>query len=132
MKLLTKELAKKLPAIYSTEKLPESEKMAIVKFFGGSSFSFYAIEANAIIPEFDSDGKECGVTQVSLAKATIQGIKHKDVEFFGYVSGVQEPELCYMMLSQLEGMRFPPFGFPTERDKFYSPESLMAIKQRGY
>lgn len=45
MKLLTKDILAKLPTLYSTEKVPQEEKIAIVKFFhpfGG--WTWYAVE----------------------------------------------------------------------------------------
>src|SRR5512139_2471402 len=54
MKLLTKELAAKLPPLYANEKQGE-EALALVKFFTpDSSWTWYASEACAIL----SDGRE--------------------------------------------------------------------------
>ena len=45
MKLLTKEILKKLPQLYATEKVPTEEKVAVVKFFTpDSSWTWYAVE----------------------------------------------------------------------------------------
>ena len=45
MKLLTKEILKKLPKLYATEKVPTEEKVAVVKFFTpDSSWTWYAVE----------------------------------------------------------------------------------------
>jgi len=45
MKLLTKEIQKKLPPLYSTEKVPLDEKVCQVKYFHPlSSWTWYAVE----------------------------------------------------------------------------------------
>jgi hypothetical protein len=45
MKLLTKEIRKRLPPLYATEETPLEEKMAQVKFFTpDSSWTWYAVE----------------------------------------------------------------------------------------
>ena len=45
MKLLTKELEKKLPALYSTEEIDIHEKEIVCKFFTpDSSWTWYAVE----------------------------------------------------------------------------------------
>lgn len=130
MKLITKSIAKKIPALYSTDELPGDKKMAVVKFFGGGSFTFYVFEANVYVKE--SPGS---VGQYPLADAVKENKLRngwEEIEFFGYVTGVAEPELTYMTLSQLQEMRFPPFNLPVERDLYYTPESLATIKARGH
>lgn len=67
----------------------------IVKFFGGSRYTFYVTE-----------GSPCG----------------NDWEFFGYCVSALGPdcdEWGYTMLSQLTSMRFPPFRLPIERDLYF-------------
>lgn len=45
MKLLTEEIRKRLPPLYSTEETPLEEKIAQVKFFTpDSSWTWYAVE----------------------------------------------------------------------------------------
>lgn len=45
MKLLTKELEKKFPALYSTEGTPKADKIVVAKFFHPrSDWTWYAIE----------------------------------------------------------------------------------------
>lgn len=45
MKLITRELAKKLPKLYETEHDPLEDKVAVVKFFHpASNWTWYAIE----------------------------------------------------------------------------------------
>jgi len=77
MKLLTKDLAKRLPPLYSQEGLGE-DAVAAVKFFAPwTTWTWYATEYN---PE--------------------QRL------FFGLVIG-QEPELGYFSLDELEALRGP-------------------------
>jgi len=45
MRLLTKEIANRLPKLYSTESIPIGEKVAVVKFFDPTgSWTWYGIE----------------------------------------------------------------------------------------
>jgi len=45
MKLLTKEIQKRLPALYSTEKVPLDDKIVQVKFFTpDSNWTWFAVE----------------------------------------------------------------------------------------
>ena len=85
MKLLTKELLKKLPNIGDNEK-NNKEHIAHVKLFGGSCFCWF-------ISEYDPITKMC----------------------FGWVEGL-ENELGFFSLTELEKIKFPPFGLSIERD----------------
>ena len=98
MKLLTKDILKKLPPLYGTEEIPLEEKKVIVKFFGGSSASFYGIE-------FDP----------------AEGL------FWGWVNlGDREmAEFGYFSLPELQTIRFKPFGLPVERDLYWSSDTPM-------
>ena len=76
-KLLTKEIAGKLPELYATEGIPESEKVLVVKFFTpDSNWTWYGVEF---------DGKD---------------------RFFGYVEG-HEREWGYFSLKELASVRGP-------------------------
>jgi len=89
MKLLTKEIEKKLPKLYSQEH--EKNPRIIVKFFHiSSTWSWYAYEG-----EKQKDG---------------------DILFFGMVHG-HEKELGYFTLKQLEEIKIRGLGI--ERDKFF-------------
>ena len=46
MKLLTKEIEKKLPALYETEYVSTADKKLVVKFFGGI-WTWYGVEYDA-------------------------------------------------------------------------------------
>ena len=98
MKLLTKEIIKKLPKLYSQEK--KSDPICNLKFFTpDSSFTWYITEGR----------KE----------------QNGDWLFFGKVVSHLCPngELGYVMLSQLQSVR-GALGLPVERDKFWSPKPL--------
>lgn len=74
LKLLTKEIEKKLPKLYSNENKKPEDTLVVVKFFDPmGSFTWYATEY---------DGKDT---------------------FFGYVRGF-ENELGYFTLSELESV----------------------------
>ena len=101
MKLLTKELRKRLPRLYETENMPSSkEMMAQVKFFSpDSNWTWYGIE-------FDGE----------------------DI-FFGYVEGL-EKELGYFSLKELEEIR-GPLGLRIERDLYFKPTAIRKIREEG-
>ena len=101
MKLLTKELRKKLPPIGSTDGAGE-EAIAQVKFFTpDSSWTWYAVEGG---PVLDEEGNEV------------------DYELFGLVYG-QEREMGYFLLSELESVK-GPLGLAIERDLYFTPRPL--------
>lgn len=89
MRLLTKEIEKKLPKLYSMEN--EKNPKIVVKYFHPlSDYTWYITEG---------DRQENG-----------------DWLFFGLVDG-QEKKLGYVTLSQLEEIRIRGLG--VERDKFF-------------
>ena len=94
MKLLTKEIEAKLPPLYSTEETPNSDKIAIVKFFTPrSNWTWYATE-------YDPTQRL----------------------FFGLVDGF-ERELGYFSLDELESIR-GGLGLRVERDRYFKPLKL--------
>ena len=96
MKLLTKEIEKKLPKLYSQENV-ENPKI-IVKFFHPmSSWTWYVTEG-----EKQEDG---------------------DWRFFGLIDG-DEKELGYFHLSQLEEVKV--MGLGVERDMYFGYEHLLS------
>jgi len=96
MKLMTKAIEKKLPAIGSTENIPAEQKKVICKFFAPiTPWSWYVVE-----------GKRRG---------------NGDFLFFGYVEG-QEGEFGYFSLSELQEVR-GMFGLGVERD-LHLPKDL--------
>ena len=104
MKLLTQQIRKKLPPLYS-----QSDKggaaVVYVKFFTpDSSWTWYATGGQAIV---DDAGREI------------------DYQFFGLVDGL-ERELGYFNLSQLQSVR-GPWGLAVERDLYWHPKTLAEI-----
>ena len=107
MKLMTKELARKLPRLYSTDMFTdEGERndnmILIAKFFTpDSQWTWYIIE-----------GEQRG----------------DDWLFFGYIVGL-ERELGYFTLSELESVR-GPLGLKIERDIYWKPITLGELLAR--
>lgn len=101
MKLLTKELAKKFPALYTTDG-QRGEQKVIAKFFTpDSNWTWFALEAEF---EYSEEGEII------------------DARFFGLVDGF-EKELGYFVLSELQSAR-GPMGLPIERDLHFYKKTL--------
>lgn len=104
MKLLTKAILKKLPALYSDQNTACDDKICIVKFFDPcGSWTWYATE-------FDP---ETGI-------------------FFGWVDG-QFPEWGNFALSEMAAYR-GRFGLGIERDMYFTPKPMHQIadyKKKG-
>ena len=104
MKLLTEEIRRKLPPLYSQDG-KGSNAVAYLKFFTpDSGFSWWITEGS---PIKDESGKEV------------------DFQFFGLVEG-QFKELGYVNLSELETVN-GPMGLPIERDLYWKPKTLQEI-----
>jgi Protein of unknown function (DUF2958) len=98
MKLLTKDLLNKLPALYSTEKVPTDEKVLVVKYFcSWSNWTWFGAE-------FDPE----------------------DRIFFGYVEGF-EHEWGEFSLDELESIT-GPMGLKIERDLYFKPTKFKELK----
>ena len=98
MQLMTQEVRRKLPPLYSQENLG-GEAIAYVKFFTpDNSWTWYTTAGS---PEGD------------------------DFIFFGLVEG-HEKELGYFSLKELESVR-GPMGLPIERDLYWQPKTLAEI-----
>ena len=111
MKLLTKELRAKLPALYSQEHVEDPTVWC--KFFTpDAGWSWYATEGSPV----DANGIMINEGETTPAV---------DLLFFGYVIGL-EAELGYFALSELESLR-GPWGLPIERDRSFEPCKLSAI-----
>jgi hypothetical protein len=97
-KLLTADLRKRLPALYSTESVPASEKMLLVKFFTPfANWTWYATEF---------DGEDT---------------------FFGYVVGLAN-EWGYFSLSELESLSGMGGAPGVERDLYWTPITFGALQ----
>ena len=104
MKLITKEIEKKIEKypLYSQDGKGD-DAVVIVKFFGGSCWSWYATEANKL--------------------------PNGDIEFFGLVVGAYGAEFGYFTLSELTSVKFPPFGLGIERDMYFNGTIADAKKE---
>ena len=101
MKLLTKEVCKRLPALRSTEDVPLDDKIAVVKFFfPWGRATFYATEGDP-----------------------------NTGEFFGYVVSPLGPdcdEWGYFYLPELIEIRGPG-GLSLERDMHFKPTKVSEL-----
>ena len=110
IKLLTKELAKTLPALYSQEN--NADPMVLCKFFTpDAGWTWFAIEGSPVDANgfYDTDKEKV------------------DFVFFGLVSGL-DFELGYFSLSELKSIR-GKFGLPVERDLYFQPTRLSEVKK---
>jgi len=100
MELLTEELRKVLPPLYSQEK--NEDPTIVVKFFTpDANWTWYVTE-----------GSE----------------KHGDFIFFGFIIGFVE-EWGYFALSELATAR-GPLGLPIERDLYFTPAPMSKVIAR--
>jgi hypothetical protein len=109
LKLLTQDLLKKLPVLYSQE--DNSDPMVVCKFFTpDAAWTWYAIEGSPVDANgyYDTDKDKV------------------DFVFFGLVAGL-EVELGYFSLSELKSIR-GKYGLPVERDLYFKSTRLSAIK----
>ena len=104
--LLTKEIIRKLPPLYTHEhSAPEAVPVA-VKFFTPDAQCTWWI----------TEGEQCG----------------DDWHFFGLCDlGLGFPELGYVQLSTLQAVR-GRFGLPIERDRHYSGTLADAMRAANY
>jgi hypothetical protein len=105
MKLLTKEIRRRLPPLYSQDG-KGGKAVAHAKFFAPDTgaWTWYCTEGS---PVTDDEGREI------------------DFQFFGLVEGLDK-ELGYFSLAELEGAR-GPMGLPIERDLHWHPRTLEEI-----
>ena len=115
MKLLTKEIVSKLPALYSQENV--KDPVIVLKLFcPWSNWTWYATEGSYVCGECGS----CDCMDPEHARTP------KDMMFFGLVKGHEE-ELGYFSLGELEGIR-GPVGLKVERDLYWKPKPLSEVK----
>jgi len=101
MKLLTKAIQAALPKLYTTEKTPAEEKVAVVKFFNPcGSGTWYGVEF---------DGTDL---------------------FFGYVTGLGCDEWGYFSLSELASTKLR-WGLSIERDLHFHPTKMSELIKEG-
>ena len=100
MKLMTKELETKFPAIYANEEKEAKDILIIAKFFcPWNSWTWYATE-------YDQENGQ----------------------FFGFVRGI-ENELGYFSLEELESVH-GPFGLGIERDLHFGVHTLAEAMEK--
>ena len=106
MKLLTKAIKEKL--IKNHESGEDENRKPVVKFFGGSSCTWLISEG--------------------------EPLENGDMILFGLCDlGHGCAELGNVMLSELQSIRFKPFGLGVERDRHWtSSESLMGYARRAW
>jgi hypothetical protein len=110
MKLMTKEVAARIPTLYSQEH--NSNPTVQAKFFTPwTNWTWYVIEG-----EKTSEWVEGKQQKVA------------DWLFFGYVVG-HECELGYFTLNELASVRGPA-GLKIERDMYFKPTPLSDIKAK--
>ncbi len=114
MRLLTKELKRQIPELYSTEK--ENDPCVICKFFDPvGSWTWYVIEGSPV----DAEGF-CDTDKEKV-----------DFLFFGFVVGF-EAELGYFSLRELENAKEGMRGIralPIERDLSFTSCRLSEVKK---
>jgi hypothetical protein len=109
MKMMTKEIAARLPRLYSQEKNPNPT--VHVKFFSPvGSWTWYATEGQ----EEEIEDEKGNTVKTWL--------------FFGYVVGLDN-ELGYFNLHELESVSLP-MGLKIERDLWFKPTPLNDIKAK--
>lgn len=104
MKLLPKEIRKKLPPLYSQDGRGGKAVVYVKYFTPSSSWTWLATEGE---PVLDDSGNEV------------------DYRFFGLVFG-HEREFGYFLLSELKSVQ-GPMGLPVERDLWFKPKTLEEI-----
>lgn len=112
VKLLTKDLLKKIPPLYSQENVEDPD--IAVKFFTPDAQWTWFVTEGGVVRE-DDEGTDPLSTWDGKA----------DVIFFGLVDGF-EKELGYFTLSELQSIR-GGLGLPIERDRFFSGK-LSSVK----
>jgi hypothetical protein len=120
--LLTKDLLRQIPPLYSQEE--DADPRIVCKFFlpdGG--WTWYVIEGSTRERAGCGWGHNCHHKPLRDYDP-----ERDDVLFFGYVEGLY-PELGFFTLSELEAVR-GRLGLPIERDQFFTPCTLSAIRDR--
>jgi hypothetical protein len=124
MKLLTKDIARRFPAIHATDLLRAEQRMVIVKWFSpDGAGTWYAFEADALT---DAEHE----TWEPLAEVVRARKPYRDVKLFGYVTGFGHDELGYFLLSELQKAT-GTYGLRIERDLYYKPESLADLQKQN-
>jgi len=116
MKLLTKEIESKMPALGTTDGVPLEQKRIVCKFFDPQgSWTWFVFEGSAVL----ADGTEVPLTDLR-AKDRV------DVSFFGMVHGLDR-EMGYFSLNELASVR-GRFGLGIERDLHFSGMTMADVR----
>ena len=116
MKLLTTELRRSLPTLYSQDKV--DDPVVHVKFFTpDSSWTWYATEGSYI--------NQHGTAMEYWDPERSSPADVVDFLFFGYVIG-QVGEWGYFLLSELEAAR-GPLQLPIECDLYFQPAPFSQV-----
>lgn len=99
MKLMTKEIANKMPKLYETENVKAADKIAFVKYFSINGWRWYGIE-------FDPETEE----------------------FFGLVYGI-EKEWGYFSLEEFEAVNDNAGFNLIERDLYFEPTKISELER---
>jgi hypothetical protein len=91
MKLMTKEIEKKLPKLYATDGQKGNRKVAVKFFTPWTNWTWYALEG--------------------------ERNEENDIVFFGLVCG-PEKELGYFTMNELASIK-GPYGLKVERDRHF-------------
>ena len=111
MKLLTKEIIRKLPALYSQDGLGDNAIVYIKFFTPDANWTWFVTEGSPIVVR---DGEKIEVKTVEDVQQDDEII---DWIFFGLVKGM-ETELGNFTLSDLQSVR-GSLGLPVKRDKYF-------------
>lgn len=121
MQLLTQELQRSIPPLYSQEQT-DDPAVVCAFFLPATNRTWYVLEGATREPEGCGFGQNCDHRPLSEYDPA-----RDDVLFFGYVVG-DEAELGYFSLSELTRIR-GPFGLGVERDRYFEPCRLSVLKQ---
>lgn len=125
MKLLTREITERIPALYAQDGKGDDALVHVKFFTPWTSWTWYATEATAIM----QDGRELSLSEVDVDELLREDGSVEDVRFFGLVEGL-ETELGYFSLRELQGVKGPA-GLRIERDIGYGPKRLGDVRRRS-
>lgn len=121
MKLLTKEIRKKLPLIGTHRNTPDDQIPVVVKFFDPTgSWTWYATEATCYL----KDGREVPVSHMDEHPED----EVEDVIFFGLVRGF-ETELGNFSFNELKSVKLP-LGLGIERDMYFGKHTIAEARAK--
>lgn len=120
MKLLTKEIMQRIPALYAQDGKGEAATVHVKFFNPCGSGTWLITEATAYM----QDGSEKPLAEVE----NIDAPEVEDIRMFG-LCHIQEAELGYVSFRELQALRLP-LGLKIERDKFFSPCPLSEARKR--